>query len=78
MLAVCEKLSAAASLNFYPYFLSELAHELNTKVVPNFVIYMFTKLQLKRMCTAGDIRKIERLCFLKNQKTRGGVIEFFD
>jgi len=38
MLADYEKLNAAASSNFYPYFLSELGHELNTKVVPNFII----------------------------------------
>ena len=64
MLVICEKLNAAVSSNFYPYFLSELARELNTKVVPNFIIEMLTKFQLKRICIAGYNRKLQRLCFL--------------
>ena len=70
MLAVCEKLNAAASLNFYPYFLSELACELNTKVVKNFIIKLLTKFQLHWTYTAGDIRKLQRLCFLKKQQNQ--------
>ena len=61
---------------FYPLFLSELAPELNTKVVPNFIVEILTKFQLKRISIAGDNRKLQKLCFLKNRKTRGGVMNF--
>jgi len=61
---ICEKLKAAASSNFYPLFLSELAPELNTKVVPNFIVEKLTKFQLKRISIAGDNRKLQKLCFL--------------
>ena len=64
MLADCEKLNAAASSNFYPIFLSELAPALNTKVVLNFILEMLTKFQLKWICIAGDNRKLQKLCFL--------------
>ena len=64
MLAVCEKLNAAASSNFYPLFLSDLAPKLNTKVVPNFIVEMLTKFQLKRISIAGDNRKLPKLCSL--------------
>ena len=59
-----EKLNAAASSNFYPLLLSELAPELNTKVVPNFIMEILTKFQLKRISIAGDNRKLQKLCFL--------------
>ena len=75
---ICEKLNAAVSSNFYPHFLSELAPKLNTKVFPKFIIENLTKFQLKRTCIAGDNRKLQKLCFLKKQKTRVGVNEFFD
>jgi len=61
---ICEKLNAAASSNFYPLFLSELASEFNIKVVPNFIMEMLTKFQLKRISIAGDNRKLQKLCFL--------------
>jgi len=61
---ICEKLNAAASSNFYPLFLSDLAPELNTKVVPNFIVEMITKFQLKRISIAGDNRKLQKLYFL--------------
>ena len=64
MLADYEKLNAAASSNFYPYFLSYLARELNTKIVPNFIIEMLTKFQLKRISIAGDNHKLQKLYFL--------------
>ena len=61
---ISENLNAAASLNFYPLFLSELTPELNTKVVPNFIMEMLTKFQLKRISIAGDNRKLQKLGFL--------------
>ena len=61
---ICEKLNAAASSNFNPLFLSELAPELNTKVVPNFIMEMLTKFQLKWISIAGDNRKLQKLGFL--------------
>jgi len=61
---ICEKLNAAASSNFYPLFLSDLAPELNTKVVPNFIVEMLKNFQLKRISIAGDNRKLQKLCFL--------------
>jgi hypothetical protein len=61
---ICEKLNAAASSNFYPLFLSDLAPELNTKVVPNFIKKILAKCQLKRIRIAGDNHKIQKLCFL--------------
>ena len=73
-----EKLKAAASSNFYPLFLSDLAPKLNTKVVPNFIMEILAKFQPKRFSIAGDNRQLQKLCFLKNRKTRGGENEFFD
>jgi len=61
---ICEKLNAAASSNFYPLLLSDLAPELNTKVVPNLIVEMLTKFQLKRISIARDNRKLQKLCFL--------------
>jgi len=61
---VCEKLKAAESSNFYPLFLPDLAPELNTKVVPNFIGNMLAKFQPKRISIAGDNRKLQKLCFL--------------
>ena len=61
---ICEKLNAAARSKFYPLFLSDLAPELNTKVVPNFILEMLTKFQLKQICIVGDNRKLQKLCFL--------------
>ena len=57
-----------ARIFFYPLFLSELAPELNTKVVPNFIVEMLTKFQLKRISIAGDNRTLQKLCFLKTEK----------
>jgi len=59
-----KKLKAAASSNFYPLFLPDLAPELNTKVVPNFIGNMLAKFQPKRISIAGDNRKLQKLCFL--------------
>ena len=64
MMADCEKLNAAASSNCYPYLLSELARELNTKVVPNFIMEILEKFQPKRFSIAGDNRQLQKLCFL--------------
>jgi len=49
---------------FFPLFLSDLALELNTKVVPNFIVERLTKFQLKQISIAGDNRKLQKLCFL--------------
>jgi len=61
---ICKKLKAAASSNFYPLFLSDLAPEMNTKVVPNFIGNLLAKFQPKRIGIAGDNRKLQKLCFL--------------
>ena len=61
---IYEKLNAATSSNFYPLFLSELAPELNTKVVPNFIVELLAQFQPKQISNTGDNRQLQKLSFL--------------
>jgi len=65
---ICEKLKAAASSNFYPLFLSDLAPELNTKVVPNFIGNMFAKFQPKRISIQELIANYRSSVFRETEK----------
>ena len=51
---------------------------MNTKVVPNIMIYLLVKFQTYPTCVAKVIVKIPPLCFLKNWNSREVETEIFD
>jgi len=51
---------------------------MNTKVVPNLMIYFLVKFQPFPTCVAKEIGKIPPLCFLKNWNSREVETELFD
>ena len=65
---ICEKLKAAASSNFYPLLLSDLAPELNTKVVPNFIGNMLAKFEPKRISMQEIIANYRSSVFCETEK----------
>jgi len=59
--------------NFYLSLPAYMGHVMNTKVVPNLMIYLLIKFQPYPTCVAKDMNQIPPLCFLKKMEfQRGG------
>jgi len=71
MLAV-DCMVAGTCSNFYLCLPPILGHVMNTKVVPNDMIYLLVKFQTYPTCVAKVMVKIPPLCFLKNWNSREG------